>query len=83
MDDTKRWLLPDGVEEILPAEAGKLELIRRTLLDLYKSWGYQLVITPLIEYLDSLIVGSSHDLELQTFKIIDPVSYTHLRAHET
>ena len=74
MDDTKRWLLPDGVEEILPAEAGKLELIRRTLLDLYKSWGYQLVITPLIEYLDSLIVGSSHDLELQTFKIIDQLS---------
>jgi ATP phosphoribosyltransferase regulatory subunit len=74
MDDTKRWLLPDGVEEILPAEAGKLESIRRTLLDLYKSWGYQLVITPLIEYLDSLIVGSSHDLELQTFKIIDQLS---------
>ena len=74
MDDTKRWLLPDGVEEILPTEAGKLELIRRTLLDLYKSWGYQLVITPLIEYLDSLIVGSSHDLELQTFKIIDQLS---------
>ena len=74
MDDTKRWLLPDGVEEILPAEARKLELIRRTLLDLYKSWGYQLVITPLIEYLDSLLVGSSHDLELQTFKIIDQLS---------
>ena len=74
MNNTKRWLLPDGVEEILPADAGKLELIRRDLLDLYKSWGYQFVITPLIEYLDSLLVGSSHDLDLQTFKITDQLS---------
>ena len=52
MTSAKRWLLPDGVEEILPAEAYKLESLRRYLLDLYESWGYQLVITPLIEYLD-------------------------------
>ena len=52
MTSAKRWLLPDGVEEILPAEAHKLETLRRQLLDLYESWGYQLVITPLIEYLD-------------------------------
>ena len=74
MNNTKRWLLPDGVEEILPVDAGKLELIRRGLLDLYQSWGYQFVITPLIEYLDSLLVGSSHDLDLQTFKITDQLS---------
>ena len=74
MNDTKRWLLPDGVEEILPSDAGKLESIRRELLDLYKSWGYQFVITPLVEYLDSLLVGSSHDLDLQTFKITDQLS---------
>ncbi|MDP6413546.1 MAG: ATP phosphoribosyltransferase regulatory subunit [Gammaproteobacteria bacterium] len=74
MTSAKRRLLPDGVEEILPAEAHKLESLRRQLLDLYESWGYQLVITPLIEYLDSLLVGSSHDLELHTFKITDQLS---------
>ncbi len=74
MTSAKRWLLPDGVEEILPLEASKLEHLRRQLLDLYESWGYQLVITPLIEYLDSLLVGSSHDLDLHTFKITDQLS---------
>ena len=74
MSDAKRWLLPDGVEEILPAEAYKLESLRRRLLDLYESWGYQLVITPLIEFLDSLLVGSSHDLDLHTFKITDQLT---------
>ncbi len=74
MTSAKRWLLPDGVEEILPLEASKLEYLRRQLLDLYESWGYQLVITPLIEFLDSLLVGSSHDLDLHTFKITDQLS---------
>ena len=74
MTDAKHWLLPDGVEEILPVEAHKLESLRRELLDLYKSWGYEFVITPLIEYLDSLLVGSSHDLDLHTFKITDQLS---------
>ena len=74
MSDAKRWLLPDGVEEILPAEAYKLESLRRRLLDLYESWGYQLIITPLIEFLDSLLVGSSHDLDLHTFKITDQLT---------
>ncbi len=74
MSSAKRWLLPDGVEEILPAEAHKLESLRRRLLDTYASWGYQLVITPLIEFLDSLLVGSSHDLDLHTCKITDQLS---------
>ncbi len=74
MTDAKRWLLPDGVEEILPAEAYKLESLRRQLLDLYELWGYQLVITPLIEFLNSLLVGSSHDLDLHTFKVTDQLS---------
>ena len=74
MTTAKRWLLPDGVEEILPAEAYRLESLRRDLLDLYESWGYELVITPLIEFLDSLLVGSSHDLDLHTFKITDQLS---------
>lgn len=74
MTSAKPWLLPDGVEEILPLEAQKLESLRRQLLDLYESWGYRLVITPLIEFLDSLLVGSSHDLDLHTFKITDQLS---------
>jgi len=74
MTTAKRWLLPDGVEEILPAEAYRLESLRRSLLDLYQSWGYELVITPLIEFLDSLLVGSSHDLDIHTFKITDLLS---------
>jgi ATP phosphoribosyltransferase regulatory subunit len=74
MTSAKRWLLPDGVEEILPVEAYKLETLRRELLDLYQSWGYQLVIPPMIEFLDSLLVGSSHDQDLNTFKITDQLS---------
>ncbi|MDP1931097.1 MAG: ATP phosphoribosyltransferase regulatory subunit [Gammaproteobacteria bacterium] len=74
MTASDRWLLPEGVEEILPAEAFRLESLRRQLLDLYAAWGYELVITPLIEYLDSLLVGSSHDLDLHTFKITDQLT---------
>lgn len=74
MATAERWLLPDGVEEILPPEAARLEFLRRQLLDLYASWGYQLVIPPLIEFLDSLLVGTSHDLDLHTFKITDQLS---------
>ncbi len=74
MAASDRWLLPEGVEEILPAEAFRLESLRRQLLDLYSGWGYELVITPLIEYLDSLLVGSSHDLDLHTFKITDQLT---------
>lgn len=74
MTRADRWLLPEGVEEVLPPQALKLEMLRRDILDLYQSWGYELVITPLIEYLDSLLVGSSHDLDLHTFKITDQLS---------
>jgi ATP phosphoribosyltransferase regulatory subunit len=74
MTSAKRWLLPDGVEEILPEEAAKIESLRRNILDLYRSWGYELVITPLIEFLDSLLVGTSKDLDIHTFKIVDQLS---------
>jgi ATP phosphoribosyltransferase regulatory subunit len=74
MTTAKRWLLPDGVEEILPEEAYRLECLRRELLDRFESWGYELVIPPLIEFLDSLLVGSSHDLDPHTFKITDQLS---------
>lgn len=68
---TDRWLLPEGVEGLLPQQAEYLEQLRRQLLDLFHSYGYELVMPPLIEYLDSLLVGTGHDLDLQTFKIID------------
>ena len=71
MSTKERWLLPDGVEEILPAEARRVELLRRRLLDLFATWGYELVMPPLIEYLESLLVGASRDLDTQTLKVTD------------
>lgn len=68
------WLLPDGVEEILPADAQRLELLRRQLLDVFECWGYEKVVPPFIDYLDSLLTGSAHDLNLQTFKLTDQLS---------
>ncbi len=69
-----RWLLPEGIEEILPPAAGRLERLRRQLLDLYESWGYELIVPPLIEFLESLLTGAGDDLELQTFKLTDQLS---------
>ena len=69
-----RWLLPEGIEEILPPQAEELEAMRRKLLDLYKSWGYELIMPPFIEFLDSLLTGSSNDLDLQTFKLTDQIT---------
>lgn len=74
MTKNNRWLLPDGVEEILPAQARQLEQLRRDLLDMYASWGYELIIPPFIEYLDSLLTGTGNELDLQTFKLIDQLS---------
>lgn len=68
------WLLPEGVADVLPAEAARLEALRRRLLDLFASWGYQQVFPPLMEYLESLLTGSGHDLDLMTFKITDQLS---------
>lgn len=67
-------MLPEGVEELLPAEARHLENLRRVVLDLFESWGYQQVIPPFIEYIESLLTGTGHDLDLQTFKLIDQIS---------
>jgi|TARA_R110000796_G_scaffold63377_10_gene146711 ATP phosphoribosyltransferase regulatory subunit len=74
MPTVDSWLLPDGIEEVLPEEAARIEAARRQLLDLFASWGYDLVITPHIEYVESLLTGAGHDLELQTFKMIDQLS---------
>jgi ATP phosphoribosyltransferase regulatory subunit len=69
-----RWLLPEGVDEVLPPEAARLEDLRRKTLDLYASWGYELVIPPFIEYLESLLVGTGSDLDLKTFKLTDQLT---------
>ncbi|SHE22819.1 ATP phosphoribosyltransferase regulatory subunit [methanotrophic endosymbiont of Bathymodiolus puteoserpentis (Logatchev)] len=68
------WLLPEGVEEVLPEDARHLEVLRRQLLDVFECWGYEKVIPPFIDYLDSLLTGSAHDLNLQTFKLTDQLS---------
>ncbi len=69
-----RWILPEGIDEALPERALRLETLRRELLDLYASWGYDLVIPPMIEYLESLLIGSGSQLDLQTFKLTDQLS---------
>ncbi|MGR9085806.1 MAG: ATP phosphoribosyltransferase regulatory subunit [Gammaproteobacteria bacterium] len=74
MQQKNSWLLPDGIEEVLPDEAKHLEELRRRLLDMFACWGYELVIPPFIDFLDSLLTGSGHDLELQTFKLTDQLS---------
>ncbi len=68
---TKKWILPNGIEDILPEQAYWLELKRREVIETFLSYGYGFVIPPLIEYHDSLLSNSSDDLDLQTFKLID------------
>ncbi|NBC48933.1 MAG: ATP phosphoribosyltransferase regulatory subunit, partial [Gammaproteobacteria bacterium] len=72
--DHARWLLPAGIEEVLPDRAAGLERLRRRLLDLYQAWGYDLVIPPFIDHLESLLTGTGSDLDLQTFKLTDQLS---------
>jgi ATP phosphoribosyltransferase regulatory subunit len=74
MNDQDQWLLPEGIEEVLPPEAWRLEYARRELLDLYSSWGYELIMPPFIEYLESLLTGTGNDLDLQTFKLTDQLT---------
>jgi ATP phosphoribosyltransferase regulatory subunit len=74
MKTVERWLLPEGIDELMPEEAAQLELLHRKLIDMMQSWGYQLVVPPLIEYLDSLLTGTAQALDLQTFKLTDQMS---------
>ncbi len=69
-----KWLLPEFIEDILPAEAMRIERLRRAILDLFFSKNYELVMPPLLEYMDSLLTGTGHDLELRTFKVVDQLS---------
>ncbi len=69
-----RWLLPEGIEEIFPDEAESLDRLGRRLIDRFSCWGYRLVMPPMVDFLDSLLVGAGHELDLHTFKLTDPVS---------
>ncbi len=70
----RNWLLPEYIEDVLPAEAARIEQLRRQLLDLFKVHGYQYVIPPTLEYLESLITGTGRDLDLATFKVVDQLT---------
>lgn len=74
MSFTERWLLPEGVDELLPPDAWALEKMRRAMLDTYSSYGYELVSPPLVEFIESLLTGTGGKLELQTFKVTDQLS---------
>lgn len=74
MQQKNSWLLPEGIEETLPQEAKYLESLRQRILHLFECWGYQLVIPPMIDFIESLLTGSGHDLDLQTFKLTDQIS---------
>lgn len=74
MTTVDRWLLPEGVEELLPEQAARAETLRRRLLDLYHSWGYDLIMPPLLEFTDSLLIGLGSDVDLLTFKVTDQLS---------
>ena len=77
MDSPSRsfpWQLPDGIDELLPGPAAQVESLRRRLLDCAARWGYELVMPPLAEFTDSLLVGAGEDLDLLTFKVPDQLS---------
>jgi len=71
--DRERWMLPEAIDELLPPRAAELESLRRRLLDLYASWGYELCMPPLVERLDALLTGAGSDLDSQTVKLVDPL----------
>ena len=70
----RKWLLPEYIEDILPEPARRIEALRRAMLDLFALHGYQLVLPPMLEYVESLLTGTGHDLDLRTFKLVDQLS---------
>ncbi|MDP3455137.1 ATP phosphoribosyltransferase regulatory subunit [Methyloversatilis sp.] len=70
----RRWLLPESIEDLLPDEARQVENLRRRLLDECLTQGYELVVPPLVEYIESLLTGSGRDMDLRTFKLVDQLS---------
>ncbi len=70
----RTWILPEHIEDLLPADARKLERLRRLALDLFERHGYELVMPPLLEYIESLLSSTGHDMDLATFKLVDQIS---------
>ncbi len=68
------WLLPENIADVLPSEARKIEELRRVLLDNFRCYGYELVMPPLLEYIESLLTGAGQDMDLRTFKLVDQIS---------
>ncbi len=68
------WLLPESIADVLPSEARKIEDLRRVLLDNFRRYGYELVMPPLLEYIESLLTGAGQDMDLRTFKLVDQLS---------
>ncbi|MFZ6861218.1 ATP phosphoribosyltransferase regulatory subunit [Undibacterium sp. Ji67W] len=68
------WLLPENIADVLPSEARKIEDLRRVFLDHFRLYGYELVMPPLLEYIESLLTGAGQDMDLRTFKLVDQVS---------
>ncbi|MRX07511.1 ATP phosphoribosyltransferase regulatory subunit [Pseudoduganella sp. FT25W] len=68
------WLLPENIADVLPSEARKIEELRRLMLDNFRLYGYELVMPPLLEYLESLLTGAGEDTDLRTFKLVDQLS---------
>ncbi|GLU34625.1 ATP phosphoribosyltransferase regulatory subunit [Trinickia caryophylli] len=68
------WLLPENIADVLPSEARKIEELRRALLDRFRTYGYEMVMPPLLEYLESLLTSGGNDLDLRTFKLVDQLS---------
>jgi ATP phosphoribosyltransferase regulatory subunit len=68
------WLLPEHIADVLPAEARRIEELRRLWLDRARSYGFELVMPPMLEYLDSLLSGTGRELDLKTFKLVDQLS---------
>lgn len=68
------WVLPDHIADVLPSEARHIEELRRDLLDMARCYGYELVMPPLLEHLESLLTGAGKALDLQTFKLVDQLS---------
>ncbi|MBC3909125.1 ATP phosphoribosyltransferase regulatory subunit [Undibacterium umbellatum] len=68
------WLLPENIADILPSEARKIEELRRVLLDNFRLYGYELVMPPMLEYIESLLTGAGQDMDLRTFKLVDQLS---------
>ena len=68
------WVLPDHIADVLPSEARHIEELRRDLLDMARCYGYELVMPPLLEHLESLLTGAGQALDLQTFKLVDQLS---------